>query len=56
MYCQKCDARLCDTVLLKDEEGYDWPYDLQLCADCRPADVMTKPALEAFLGRKIEIE
>ena len=53
MYCAKCKERMELDELLKDTDGYNWPYDVQVCKKCRPKDKMTVEELELFLDRVI---
>lgn len=35
MYCAKCDEMMANHELIQDEQGYEHPYDRQICRDCR---------------------
>ena len=45
-------SKLEEKDCLKDEEGWHWSYDVQICPSCSPKRVYTKEELE----RKLRIE
>lgn len=49
MYCFRCNELVKGRPVV-DDEGFEWPYDLQLCQECRPADtVAPKRMIEMYL-------
>lgn len=57
MYCQICDEIVYEEDSLKDEEGWHWTYDVQICKECSPYKrIYTKEELEKRLGIKINAD
>ena len=54
MYCQLCGEIVWEEDSLKDEEGWLWTYDVQICPECSPKRVYTKEELEKKLGVELK--
>lgn len=55
MYCAKCDESIPGYDLILDEQGYEHPFDRQICADCRydligDNNVLTDEQISYILG------
>ena len=54
MYCQLCDEIVKEKDSLKDEGGWHWAYDVQICPKCSPKRMYSKEELERKLNIEIE--
>ena len=55
MYCQICKELVYrGGEPLKDEEGYEYPYDEQICGQCRPKQGMTQKEVDRIIKKKHE--
>ena len=56
MYCALCKEMIDSKKLLMDSDGWEWPWDVQVCEKCSPKRYLTQVELEALLGVKLEGE
>ena len=49
MYCFICDEKVENDDLIKDEDGYEHGYDVQVCIKCSPKRIFTEQELDEFI-------